>query len=122
MPDSVDEKFPWLADVAQQALNTQNHVSTEVSELETALVLYDTSEDPGVKELDNWKELAVRNIVLLGYPCAAYAKDILEFVVYFSGGDGAPHIKLMDNVAKQFGCNLNLGKTFWATLSNIIFL
>ena len=27
----------------------------------------------------------------------------------------------MDNVAKQFGCNLNLGKTFWATLSNIVF-
>ena len=33
----VDIRFPKFAVVAQKALNTQNHVSTEVGELEAAV-------------------------------------------------------------------------------------
>ena len=121
VPHEVDRDFPWFAACAQRALNTQNHVATTVSELETALALFDISEDPGMQSQENWKELALTNIKELGYPCAQYAAPILEFVTLYAGGPGAPYIKMIDNVVKQYRCTCNLGETFWTALSNTTF-
>ena len=37
------------------------------------------------------------------------------------GGQGAPHIRLMDNVAKTFQCHVSLGSTFWQTITTVVF-
>ena len=117
----VDETFPEFAKVAQRALNTQNHLSSEVSELEAALTLADMAADDGLKACDNWQQLAVDAVVELGYPCADYAKHILAFVETFAGGIEAPYIKFMDAVAKGFQCNVNLGESFWSVISSTCF-
>ena len=50
----VDELCPRFAMLAQKALNTQNHISTEVGELETCMTLAASADDPGMKDLENW--------------------------------------------------------------------
>ena len=107
---AVDEAFPWFAKVAQKALNTSNHVATEVGELEAMVTLADAKED-GVDD-----EAAVASIVDLNIPCSKYAKVLLTFVKMYGGGVGAPWIRFMDSVAKQFQCNITLGETFWTTI------
>ena len=117
----VDEEFPAFASVAQKALNTQNHISTEVGELETCMTLASNADDPGMRELPGWELLAVENVRSLCVPCGAYADTLLSFVVTYGGGSGAPLVAFMDNVAKQFGCNVSLGQSYWQALTNTIF-
>ena len=121
VPSIIDELFPAFAIIAQRALNTQNHISTEVGELETCMTLAASADDPGMKELESWKELAVANVASLCVPCAKYSKTLLEFVLKFGGGTGAPFISFMDAVAKGFGCNVNLGQSFWEAVTTTTF-
>ena len=113
----VDAAFPGFAKLAQKALNVSNHVATACSELETAVTLAETAQDPGMQEVSDWKELALQNVTSLGVPCAGYAKSILEFAILFGGGQGTPFIKFMDDFAKTFQCNVNLGETFWSAIT-----
>ncbi len=120
IPAAIDAAYPKFAQIAQQALNTQNHVSTECSELETCAVLGASADDPGFVELDNWKVLAVDNVTASCVPCAPYALTLLEFAVRFGGGQGSPMINFMDAVAKQFQCNATLGRGFWEVVTNMV--
>ena len=115
----IDTDFPKFAPIAQKALNTQNHVSTEVGEIETAVTLAESAYE--LEGEPDWEELAVENVKALCVPCAHYAKTILDFCVLYGGGHGAPHIKFLDNVAKAFGANVNLGETFWQTITSLTF-
>ena len=117
----VDEDHPTFAKVAQKALNVSNHVASEMSELETAKILADNAADRGLTSLDNWKTLALENVRALSVPCAAYAQHILEFVQYFAGGENAPLVTFLDDVAKHFHCHVNLGENFWQALSQVTF-
>ena len=121
VPAVVDELFPAFGRIAQRALNTQNHVSTEVGELETCMILGASIDDPGMQDIKEWKKLAVDNIASLCVPCAPYSPTLLEYVLTFGGGKGAPLIAFMDSVAKQFGCNVNLGGMYWDALTKATF-
>eukprot|EP00959_Pyramimonas_sp_CCMP1952_P445555 9328539-Pyramimonas_sp.AAC.1 len=46
-------------------------------------------------------------------------QTLLELFEHFGGGDGAPLVAFMDSVAKQFGCNVTLGQTFWGALAHL---
>jgi hypothetical protein len=119
VPHEVDAKFPAFAHIAQMALNTANHVSTAVGELETAVTLAACADDPG-KEKD-WQALALENVIALCVPCAHYAHIILSFCELYGGGEGAPLIRFMDNVAKQFQVNVILGENMWSSVASATF-
>ena len=91
--------------IAQKAFNTQNHISTEVGELETCMTLAANAMDSGMQEMEDWKEMAIANVNSLCMPCSKYSNTLLEFVLKFGGGGGAPLIAFMDAVADGFGCN-----------------
>ena len=59
VPAVIDELWPSFAKIAQRALNTQNHIGTDVGELETCMTLASSAYDPGMRELESWKELAI---------------------------------------------------------------
>ena len=122
IPALVDELFPAFAKIAQKALNTSNHVGIAVGELETQLQLSDLVDDNGFTENNkDWEALAVNFVEDLCVPCAPYAKHLLHFVKLYGGGPGAPHIRLMDNVAKTFQCtHVCLGPTFWQAISTAL--
>ncbi len=121
VPHIIDELFPAFAKIAQTALNTQNHISTEVGELETCMTLAANADDPGMQELEDWQDLAIKNVEALCVPCSKYSKALLHFVITFGGGAGAPLIAFMDAVTKQFGCNVDLGQGFWEALAHTTF-
>ena len=69
-----------------------------------------------------WEAEAISFVEDLCVPCAPYAKHLLHFVKLYGGGPGAPHIRLMDNVAKTFKCShVCLGPTFWQAISTAVF-
>ncbi|CAK0808824.1 unnamed protein product [Prorocentrum cordatum] len=121
VPSIIGELFPGFAHVAQEALNTQNHIGTEVGELETCMTSAASANDPGMRELAGWKDTAIENVVSLNVPSAKYSKTLLDFVGNFGGGDGAPLVSFMDSVAKQRGCNATLGQTPWEALAHAVF-
>ena len=120
VPAWVDEMFPAFAPIACRALNTRNHTSTEMGELETCMTLGASADDPGMKDEEGWEEIACDNIVSLCAPCSSYARCLLDFVTLYGGGVGSPLISFVNNVATEFGCNVSLGQTFWnaATYTN----
>ncbi len=69
--------------------------------------------DPGLTDAKSHKELAVEHVCAMRAPSSAYASALFDFVNVYSGGHEAPHVKLMDNVAKGFGCSVSLGGPFW---------
>ena len=115
----VDDEFPAFAKIAQKALNTSNHVATQVGELEAAVTLADLIDDTAVMsgKHDNtpgiWEKEAVAQVVDLCLPCSTYVQVLMDFVKLYGGGPGAPLVRFMDGVAKQFGCNATLGSSFW---------
>ena len=121
VPHAVDAAYPEFAIIAQKALNTQNHIGTEVGELEACMTLVGSLGDHGFKQLPNWRELAVQEVQSLNIPSAQYCNTLLEFVLNYGGGDDAPMICFMDAVAKEFGCNVNLGSQFWHALTYMSF-
>eukprot|EP00959_Pyramimonas_sp_CCMP1952_P356034 7456403-Pyramimonas_sp.AAC.1 len=76
-PSAIDELFPSFAVVAQRALDTQNHIGTEVGELETYMTLAASANDPGARELEGWNLLATENVVSLNVPSAKYSNTSL---------------------------------------------
>ena len=85
IPSCVDEQYPQLANIAQQALNVSNHIVTEMRELEVAII--------SAKFVETGKEdRAVSHIQNLGAPSAPYAETMLVFVKEYGGGAGAPHL------------------------------
>ena len=120
VPSWVDEQFPAFAKVAQKALNTANHYIA-MGELETLLTLHDLIDDAVFTQCPGWEEAAVSFVEDLCVPCAAYARHLLQFAKFFGGGCSAPHIRLMDNVAKTFHCFVRLGPSFWQAISSAVF-
>lgn len=119
-PACLDEAYPKFAEKAQEALNIRNHVSSVVGELEVCVSHKTTLSDPGFKDLDNWRELAIAHIHSLCAPSKAYAGVLLDFVLQF-GGEDAEIITFIDSVAKQFQANVQLGELYWTTVTKVTF-
>ena len=79
------------------------------------------NQDDGFRSLSNCRDIATQNISAMCAPSSSYAASLYDFVTTYGGGDGAPHVELMDMVAKGFGCNVSLGHKFWEGLAKIAF-
>ena len=85
------------------------------------MTLAETLQDPGFKAMDDWRKLAIENTNFLCVPCSHYAGFLLDYIETFGGGDGAPCIKFIDMVSKQFGANVALDETYWKALASTEF-
>ena len=115
IPAEVDALFPDFAKVAQKALNVSNQVASKSSELEAAITISALLDN--FSEVEGHQQMIVDHIKDLGLSCSTYTKAILDFVRLYGGGETAPQIKFMDNVAKQFNCNVVLGEVFWDAIT-----
>ena len=77
--------------------------------------------DTGFKDVNTHMELAAENICAMCAPSSAYASALFDVASVYSGGHEAPHVKLMDTVAKGFGCNVSLGGSLWDALAKTSF-
>ena len=106
IPHSVEIKWPKLAFLAQQALNSTNNSSNQVSELEAALSLQEF-----VSLGLDW-EAAEKAVAALNPPCLEYLHILSKYVQRFSGGNSGPMLRYLDKFAKAFGPNKKLGGEF----------
>ncbi|CAK0843741.1 unnamed protein product [Prorocentrum cordatum] len=105
----VDRECPRHADLAQKALNANNHVASLIGEVEAAQMMAEYLKD-GDQADDNLEEMAQESVRSMGCPCSPYVDSIIKFVRIYAGGIGAPHIQFIDKVAKQFHAT---GVTFY---------
>ena len=119
IPAFIDEQFPELATIAQKALNASNHVASLVSELEVAKMLGDIMSDNPCNH--GWEDSAINSIRALCPPCQKYVDIIFHYVRNFGGGVGSPKINLLDSIAKEFSCYVNLGQSFWNAVTHSVF-
>ena len=109
LPFQVELAWPKLPHLAQRALNASNTVPDQSSELEVAASIAEFTEQ---QRADNQKGdygLATQAAIATRPPCSGYADKLSDLARYFGGGVGAPLIKYLDSVSKQFGPNLALG-------------
>ena len=89
----VDIAYPEFAKTAQRALNTANHVSTAVGELEAMVTIADFLDGPALDSKEPTaviEKQACASIEDLCIPCSGYALCLKNFVVKFGGGKGTP--------------------------------
>ena len=75
-----------------------------------------------MQDLPDWKDVAIEAVRATNAPCTKYADKLLEFVLKYGVGPKAEHIEFLDMVAKQFGCNVPLGQSFWAAVTDTAFV
>ena len=112
---AVDTAFPDFSKLAQRALNTANHVSTAVGELEAMTVIADFLEQQA--DAPDIEKQACASIEDLCIPCSGYALCLKNFVVKFGGGNGTPLIVFLDSIAKKSNCTTTLGGTFFEAIT-----
>ena len=104
----MDTGFPTFARIAQKALNFNNPIAAEMSELEAGITMAGMADD-------GWELHILSHVSDLCAPASAYAAHILELVKLYGGGPGAPHLRFLDNVAKKFQCTQQWGENGWRT-------
>ena len=104
----VDKECPRFAQLAQQALNANNHVAPLIGEVEAAQMMAEYLGDEDA-DADDMAEMAQESVRSMGCPRAPYVDSIMKFVQLYAGGEGAPHIQFIDAVAKQFHATAVLG-------------
>ena len=117
LPADAEDAWPWLPDFIQRAANSSHSVQSTASELEVAASMAELAELRKAASLPidwDWcKEQAIAG----GPPCAAYADALQTICMKFSGGDGAPLLRFMDDFAKKFVPNVKLGEEFCRALA-----
>ena len=63
VPYQSDAEFPSFARIAQRALNANNHVAQDTSEIEGAIQMVEACNDHGFKEEPHWKQTDVADSI-----------------------------------------------------------
>ena len=111
VPACVEEKFPMLPGIAQQALNASNNVANNSNGLEVAMTISsmaDSQSERGALDFDS----CVENAAAAAPSCKEYIQTIGKYVKDYSGGKGAALIVFLDFVGKKFGSQKLLGEVF----------
>ena len=120
IPAFVEELYPSLPKLGQQALNASNNVATETSELETASTIADFAMRMAIEGQALTYDTCVDAARASMPPCEAYIDTIGEYVSHFSGGKCAPLIYFLDHVCKSYGANKKLGQDFFEAITKAV--
>ena len=120
IPAFVEEEFPELPHLGQQALNASNNVSSETSELETATTIAEYAEQDRRMGVEADYSMYVEAAKASAPPCESYIETIGRYVKAYGGGPGAPLIHFIDHVAKTYGANKRLGEDFFTAVTDLV--
>jgi hypothetical protein len=112
IPAMVEEQWPCLPQLVQQALNSSSNVSSSTSELETASTIAEYAElSRRAGQVIDW-EACITAAAASSPPCKGYIHVLAKYVKLYGGGDGAPMVKYLDQFSKSCGENLKLGEEY----------
>jgi hypothetical protein len=113
----VEACFPELPDLCQKALNASNTTYACAGELEAALAVASAaSKLVAAGSAVDFDKLG--KAITAETPLAPMGTSIAHFVQHFGGGEGAPLVKFLDVVSKEYGDNVALGSEFWDALAH----
>ena len=113
---AVEESFPQLPSVVQQAYNTAHAAAKRLSEMEcmqtfSSLFLQKRARGASAEESKG----AALEQLLLGKPaCAKYVEHMAQYVLLYGGGEGErfPLVDFLASFTKVFGVSVLLGEDF----------
>ena len=105
LPYWVQELWPELPDLAQDALNAEHATFSMASELQVMMSMAKRS--GGSSDID-WSKIKA-DIKASQPPCVDYLDDLCEFVRLYAGGHGAPIVRYLEGFAKEYGGSQKLG-------------
>jgi hypothetical protein len=113
LPYTVQTKYPKLPFLAQQALNSTNNSSNQISELEAAVSLHEF-----VSCGMSW-DAAKEAVGSSNPPCLGYLDAVVKYTQKFSGGEGGPMLRYLDKFGKTYGPNKKVGGEFFEALVDL---
>ena len=118
IPAVVEEIWPSLPALGQQALNATNAIVAECGELEVAATIADYAANTNTAQDADWSEF-VEDAKASSPPCRDYIGTIGRYTQQFGGGHGAPIIRYLDVLAKKYGENKRLGQEFFESITKL---
>ena len=119
IPAIVEEIWPSLPALGQQALNATSAIVAECGELEVAATIADYAANTNTAEDADWSEF-VEDAKASSPPCRDYIDTIGRYTQLYGGGQGAPIIRYLDVLAKKYGENKRLGQEFFESITKLV--
>ena len=112
----VEESFPELPHLLQQAYNAAHAAVTPLSEMEVAssYAAYFAELQGRGSDAEECRRLALERVVAGRPPCGKYVESICHWVLRYGGGadESFPMVQFLQEFAKTYGGTLLLGEDF----------
>ena len=120
LPYTVEIAWPKLPALFQRGCNSAQNVAERQTELECAKTISSYAEmGEGDDDEDVVWARATEAAAQSKPPCTAYIGVVGRWARYFGGGAGAPTITWLDNHAKRFAADVQVGEKFLTALTDV---
>ena len=109
LPFCVQEVWPKLPDLAQDALNAEHATFSMASELQVMLSMSNRAAQQ--RDGIDWSKIKA-DIRASQPPCVEYLDIISRFVQMYAGGANAPIVRYLEGFGKEYGGSNKLGQGF----------
>lgn len=109
LPFCVQEVWPKLPDLAQDALNAEHATFSMASELQVMLSMSNRAAQQ--RDGVDWNKIKA-DITASQPPCVEYLDIISSFVQLYAGGANAPIVRYLEGFGKEYGGSKKLGQGF----------
>ena len=115
----VESSFPKLPLLCQSALNAANSVYSPESELEVSLALAAEADDRIASGHQSVNFAEIGKAVTAETKLEALDPTLGTFVQRYGGGPGAPFVRFLDLVAKEYDDSIELGTEYWQSVVSL---
>ena len=122
LPSDVEARFGELPQLLQQAMNTQQSVTKNMTEMEVAATIasyYSLLRQKG-EQADVLKK-ATQQAEATQPQCAKYIDSIARWVELYAGGETFPLVKFLAVACKAWCGSIMIGEEFFRSLANAEF-
>ena len=115
----VESSFPKLPLLCQSALNAANSVYSPESELEVSLAIAAEADDRIASGHQSVNFAEIGKAVTAETKLEALGPTLGTFVQRYGGGPGAPFVRFLDLVAKEYDDSIELGTEYWQSVVSL---
>ena len=115
----VESAYPNLPTLCQRALNSVNATFAGESELEAALAVAAQAERALATGSTEVCFESIGKAVTAETPLESLGAVLGTFVQHYGGGAGAPFLKFLDVIAKEYDDSVSLGTEYWQSVTSL---
>ena len=115
----VEAAYPGLPTLCQRALNSVNTTFAGESELEVALAVAAEAERALAAGSSAVNFEAIGKALTAETQLESLGAVLGTFVQHYGGGAGAPFLKFLDVIAKDYDDSVSLGTEYWQSVTSL---